>query len=288
MNYRHELGMVSSDDAGAVAIENFGYCDLDIAKYSEFKYGRGDVARMYGQAMARLLFANHPELLAQEELYVSSSAYKAAPPASNSLVSPFVQGAQEVVAQADSPLRVIPFKINRTTITQGDYASMSLAEREVIMSKNGLCLPEGVDIADTSVVALDDIFVTGSHEKSIEELMRKSSVRDTYYLYILRVANGHLSPQIEAQINGTTVTSIDDVLRISEVSCPFVPNARLCKFILSQPADDIERFVSTVDQGVLDTITTYATNDGLAEMATYSDGYHTLLQAQSPAMPTAL
>lgn len=280
MNYRHELGMVESSPSGAVVIDNHGYCDINVGEYSEFKYGRGDIAREYGMAMARLLLHNHPELLEEDELYVSSSAYKAAPPASNSLVEPFVTTANTLADYAGSSLNVVHFKIDRTNITQGDYAAMTVAEREVIMSRNGLVIPKGVNVSGQKVVALDDIFVTGSHEKSIEKLMQKSGVDTTYYLYIMRVRGGHLSPQIEAQINGTTVTSIDDVLRLAETSIPFIPNARMCKFILSKSESDIARFVEQVDPVHLEKITDYATDDGLGDMESYRAGYESLLAAQ--------
>lgn len=254
----NEQGKVYTKD-GTVCVDN----------YSRFKHGDGDVSETFGLQLAEA-FSDQYDSLDGGHILVTSSAYKAAPPASESLLEPFTTRLQERFPAA----RVEPFKIDRTVLTQGDYATMSIEQREDIMKRNGLKLPKNVDIHADAIIALDDILVTGSHEVAVQNLFDRSGVTsDIYYAYLLKVGEGVNDPRIEAAVNYCAVRSLSDVVKVANNSTTFIPNARVCKMIVSSGPEDIAHFSESVeDADVLETIHEYIQGDELDKMQGYTDG----------------
>lgn len=275
---RFTLGNVHTDAGEPVIEPNFPGIELSFEDYSRFKYGDGAVSRMYGAAIARHLVPLCIEYEGDRDLHVTSSAYKIARPASASLVEPFVGMAQAVAYAHGSRGRIVPFKINRANLTDGDYAAMSAEQRSKVMSQNGLNLPKGVVIEDQHVVALDDIRVTGSHEVTLDALLRKKGADVVTHAYILDVPNGKSDPTLEARINKSSVQDIDDLIEVASVK-HFAANARFGKRILTERPDDIRKFVATISPRITSRIINDAIGDGLDEMDRYKKGFHILVDS---------
>lgn len=243
-----------------VVIQDF----TDIPEYSRFKFGDGEVGNKYGTLLGRLVLGDAPELLDNGEVYVASSAYRVAPPASESLLVPFLTSAQLAAKSSDSDTKFTRFKISKAKMATDNYAGMSFEERSRTLQSD-LILPDNTDFEGRHVVILDDIRVTGLREAALKELLGKAGVGHVSFYYVLDVPAGRTYPQTEAVINIRSVKTIDDVL---EIACQpgFVPNVRLCKFILSQSLQDLERFCSSVPREVVDTVLHYIEADNLREV----------------------
>lgn len=242
-------------------VENpYGLC---LRQYSEFKYGNGAVANKLGSFLAQQFLdvadGDHTEVL------VTSSAYKSAPPAARALQDSFVENIRTLSGEEES---VSTFKIYRSNLTNGDYAAMSLEQRQEVMASNGLVLPADLDITDRDIVILDDISVTGSHEELLRNLLAPLNPNSMHYGYVLSVLNGKAFPGIEAAINATSVRSLDDIIWLIE-SPEFIPNARFCKFILSQQLSEIERFIQVAPPTLLEVMSRYIQEDDLAKISSY-------------------
>ncbi len=259
---------------GQIAVAAGG---VNLEEYSRFKHGDGEAAASYGAMLAREFVEVHPSTLNSEPLLVTSSAYKVAPSAAHSLVAPFVAELQRITG---TQTNANAFKIDRAVLTDGDYASLSVEERQQTMERNGLSLPEGLDLRGQSVVLLDDILVTGSHEVVTRKLLDEASAKAIYCGYILRVNGGESFPEVEALINTQVVRNVDDILAITQEP-NFIPNARLCKFILSRPITEIARFCDEAPPETVKTVKAYIRGDGLDTMLKYSETADALLRHNS-------
>jgi hypothetical protein len=231
----------------------------DISEYSRFKFGDGEVSQRYGMLLSGLVLQDTVELLADGDIYVASSAFKVAPPASESLVSPFMGSAERTVASATDSSVLRRFKISKARMATNNYDGMSFDERSRAL-QDDLVLPKGLNLEGQRVVILDDIRVTGLRQAALERLFEGVGVEHASFYYVLDVPGGKEYPQTEALINIRSVKSIDDVLNLA-LKPGFIPNIRLCKFILSQ--DDRERFFALAPQEVVDTIHHYIKADDL-------------------------
>lgn len=235
-------------------------------EYSEFKFGNGEVGEKYGLMLGRLVLqGNQPEtLLDESHVYIASSAYRVAPPASETLVHPFVDSANASAVEAGSLTQFERFKISKARMATDNYAAMTFEERSMTI-QNDLELPKGLDLEGKKVVILDDIRVTGLREAALKLLLENAGVSHTSFYYILNAPEGRKYPQTEAVININSVRTIEDVLELAQKP-GFVPNVRMCKFLLSQSIADIEHFLGAIPKEVASTITKYITEDNLREV----------------------
>jgi hypothetical protein len=260
--------------------------EISLEEYSRFKYGDGDIARKFGQLLAiRALEVIPVDIDNPMPILVTSSAYKTAPPASNALVEPFVTAMREEIPDA----HIEPFKIYRSILTEGDYASMSLEEREAVMERNGLILPDGLPETARAVIALDDILVTGSHERMIHRKLDGTIDALMLYCYILDVSEDATNPAIEAAINHIALSSLKSLIHIAKTCTEFIPNARICKLIVGNTPDEIRRFSEeALDANMpLETILEYVEGDELEKMLAYSLGVKALRSALGIKHPNA-
>ena len=118
---------------------------------------------------------------------------------------------------------------------------MSKEEREKAISSDLFHIDKDFIKERDVLVFIDDIKITGSHEKRIcEMLLREGIKNETIFIYIAEYLGNN--PQIEHQLNHKKVNNlrdINDIIRNEE----FIFNTRVVKFILKQ---DIENFVNFI------------------------------------------
>ena len=232
-------------------IEDF----TDVAEYSRFKFGDGEVSKKYGVMLGELACQ---DIEAGDDVLVTSSAYRFAPPASESLVTPFVQKLCEEGINASA------FKISKAKLATDNYASLSFSDRASTL-QNDLILPAGIELEGKKLIALDDIRVTGLREAALKNLFESMGVDQASFFYVLDVEDGREHPETEAVINIRSVRTIEDVIALAQKP-DFVPNVRLCKFIISRNIADLETFCSQVPVSVARTVVRYIEEDNLREV----------------------
>ncbi len=258
------LGELNIQNNGGELVPNVAQDFTDIAEYSRFKFGDGEAGDKYGSMLGNLVLSEVADLLTSDDVYVASSAYRTAPPASESLVAPFINSADAAADSVGSDTTFNRFKISKAKLATDNYAGMSFEERSRTLQSD-LILPEGLDLAGRRVVILDDIRVTGLREAALKDLLGNAGAEHTSFYYVLNAPQGKEYPQTEAVINIRSVKTIDNILALAEQPT-FVPNVRLCKFILSQSVHDVERFCQIAPQNVVDTVLHYIRADNLEEV----------------------
>lgn len=232
MSERFALACLSRGPAGLRTIPAAA-ARVDLVEYSRFKYGDGAVSAVYGRQLAELMAPTLTHL--DGPLVVTSSGFGFAAPAAHSLVAPFV------AALADAGVRACTARVHRSSVSDGDYAAMSLEQRRAAMSSRALsvsAMPPGA-----LVIAVDDVRVTGVHETAMDECLRAGGARDVMHSYIVDAWDVREDPATEALLNASGVTTDAQLLDLAH-SERFLPNARFCKRVLGMPEPRMQRFLA--------------------------------------------
>ncbi|RNI19026.1 phosphoribosyltransferase family protein [Flexivirga caeni] len=233
---------------------------VDAAGYSRFKHGDAAVARRFAVALAALAAQRLPS----RPVLVTSSAFGRVPPAAYSLVLPFVHQLRAL----RTDLEVGTFGVRREGISNGDYSRMTLAARRGAITAGDLT-PDR-DVAGRLVLALDDIRVTGNHERAMDRCLLEAGVDEVWHLYVVQAGQFAVSPQIESVLNESAIDGVQALLSIASGQ-RFVPNARLCRRVLALPDGELRVFVEQAPPALLRWLESAMAQDGLAAVPAYRE-----------------
>lgn len=238
--------------------------------YSLFKHGDTRYAEAFGSALARHLGSRGG--LGERPVWVTASGFGAVPPAAHTLVDPFIrQLRDDSPGLGPAPPAIIPFRVHRRGVSAGDYARMPPGRRRAAMRPGCMSVPGGVDLRGARVLALDDIRVTGNHERAMHACLLAAGADRVEHLYLVDAHRFAGRPQVESRLNHAAVPDLDALLEV--VRAPwFRPNTRVCRRVLQLPADRLEHFVGSAPQEVLAWIGWAARADRLDRVAVYRPG----------------
>jgi hypothetical protein len=250
---------------------------FDTAAYSRFKYGDGEVAAHYGASLFQLLVRTG-DIVASEPLFVSGSAYYTAPTAAAGIADALAASLQH--NDFDATL----FRIFCNPYT-ADYGAMDAAARTAALSDTSLHLDPTVakHMPGNTLILVDDIRITGRHESALRPLLKRVGAGIVFFCYVavFDQAQGERDPQVEDRLNHTYVKDLRQLLALSQQQ-KFLPNARMCKFVLRSDAGDMRIFGWSLDPDVLSSLLNYIVADGYHLSPQYAHQY-TLLQSIADA-----
>lgn len=247
---------------------------FDTLNYSLFKYGAGTVARQYGYALAARFIKEFPDWIVGEDnrLYVSSSPSKIVPTAAAGIARYFTEAINRYLSSKNLPLAT-HFKLDRYTVFEGDYGTLSTEDRQDIMSRNHFAVPSGIDLSGKNIVVIDDVRITGCHEETIINTLKQCNLRKMCSAYVatLQQGEGTKTPQLESVLNHTVIRSLEDLHHLIQLmSGLYIVNARVCKFLLSQQdLNALESFLTQQEHRFIRLLHHYCVGDGYHEMQTY-------------------
>ncbi|MFC6704793.1 phosphoribosyltransferase family protein [Flexivirga alba] len=233
---------------------------VDAKSYSRFKHGDAAAGRRFAVALAALAARR----LDERPVLVTTSAFAQVPPAAYSLLIPFVQHLR--LLRPD--LQVDTFRITRRGVSNGDYSRMTSEDRRTSIGASDLT-PER-DVTGAVVLALDDIRVTGNHERAMDRCLADAGVAEIRHLYVVDAAAFADCPQIESVLNESATGGAAELLDIA-AERRFVPNARLCRRVLSLPQDELRDFVQRATPSLLGWLSAAIEHDGLARVPAYEN-----------------
>ncbi|GAA4324634.1 hypothetical protein GCM10023149_26380 [Mucilaginibacter gynuensis] len=242
--------------------DNFGFSPGD---YSRFKYGDDAVAYNYGTALADGFIAQH--LVRgdiSQQIVVISSPYSFIPTATFTLKNHFVARLNRWLAAHGQPV-VQETKVHRTITYKEDYGELNAEERLRLIGNDSFHIDKAF-LTNKTLVFLDDIKITGSHERMIMKMVGEYNLQnEIYMLYFAELVSGSIHPKIENFLNYYSVETIFDLDTIIK-SGRFCINTRIVKFILNYKHDSFCIFL----QGQTDEFI-----NNLYDMA-LGNGYHTM------------
>lgn len=248
---------------------------FDAEAYSRFKYGDANAARQYAGELCTAMLVHLDEIDPIDELVVTSSAFKTVPTAAYAIKEAFVP----ILGAARPDLHIVNLKIDREVVRDTDYSNMTLEERQRASRSNGLSIPAELheSLEGSTLLAIDDIRITGSHEEALSDLLGAHEIGHTIFGYVavLDAEIAEAYPQTEFDLNHAVVKGLGDVIDIIR-SGQFMLNARTCKFLLSQEPDKLCEVLEYVDNSTLSEIWTAMLDDGYSHMPQFAAQFERL------------
>ena len=233
--------------------------------YSRFKFGDDAVAKYFGAHLAdgfiRDYLAENP---IKQQVVVISSPYSFIPTATFAMKNWFVARLNRWLARHSYPV-VQETKVHRTITYKEDYGELDAEQRMNLIGNDSFHIDKDF-LQGKTLIFLDDIKITGSHERMIMKMVGEYGLsNDIFMLYFAELVNKNIHPNIENHLNYHQVKNIFDLDGIVK-SNNFCINTRIVKYILNY---DFESFCIFIQDQTFDFINL------LYDMA-LGNGYHTI------------
>jgi len=222
---------------------HFGF---DADDYSRFKFGDGEVSRYFGTDLADGFIS---EILTKQpiekQVVVISSPYSFIPTATFAMKNHFVCRLNRWLAHHGYPV-VQETKVHRTITYKEDYGELDAEQRINLIGNDSFHIDKDF-LKGKTLLFLDDIKITGSHECMIMKMVNEYGLQnDIYMLYFAELVNKNIHPNIENYLNYHHVKNIyhlNDIIKGTN----FCINTRIVKYILNYDHESFCIFIQ--DQG---------------------------------------
>lgn len=245
---------------------SFGFSPVD---YSRFKYGDDAVAANFGTALAEGFIRDVLQNSGlNKQLVVISSPYSFIPTATYAMKNYFVFRLNRWLAENNIPV-VQEAKVHRTITYKEDYGALDAEQRMSLISNDSFHIDAGF-LTDKVLVFLDDIKITGSHERMISKMLKEYNLHnETHMLYFAELVNMDIPPTIENYLNYHEVKTIFDLDRIINGG-HFIVNTRIVKYILNYEHKDFCIFIGYQSKAFMNQLYDMALGNGYHTMDNYS------------------
>ena len=232
MQYTYSLHKIENTD-------NFGFSP---AKYSKFKYGDDSIAKEFGNDLAEGFIKNYlSKTPILKQTVVISSPYAFIPTATFCMKNYFVFRLNRWLAENNLPV-VQETKVTRTITYKEDYGELDEAQRLSLIGNDKFHIDKDF-LKDKTLIFLDDIRITGSHERMITKMLKEYDLENqTHLLYFAELTNRNIHPNVENFLNYYHVKSIfdlDDIIKSDRFSI----NTRIVKYILNSEPNSFKIFI---------------------------------------------
>jgi hypothetical protein len=219
--------------------DEFAFCPIE---YSRFKFGDDVVAESFGMALAKGFIAQHlSSQIITNQIVVISSPYAFIPTATFAMKNYFVYAINKWLADNGLPV-VQEAKIHRTITYKEDYGELDAVARLKLIGNDSFHIDKSF-LKDKTLIFLDDIKITGSHERMITKMIDYFGLQnDVYLLYYAELINSSIHPNIENYLNYYFVKSLSDLDTIIKDG-RFAINTRIVKYILNTPTEEFKGFI---------------------------------------------
>ena len=234
-------------------IKHKNHFEFNPADYSRFKFGDEAIAKMYGTDLANGFISAHLKNQSlQKQIVVISSPYAFIPTATFAMKNHFVYQLNRWLVEMDLPV-VQESKVHRTVTYKEDYGELSAQERIRLIGNDAFYIDRSF-LENKFLIFLDDIKITGSHEKMIVKMINTFHLKNEIaLLYFAELINDEIHPSIENYLNYYSVKSIFDLAQIIE-SGNFFFNTRIVKYILSAGFDSFQLFIENQTEDFINTL----------------------------------
>jgi len=246
------------------------------AAYSRFKFGDGQAAEDFGKALGTgFVQTMGDELLQQKQVVVLASPFSGIPTASYYMKQAFVKILNRFLAWHEKPA-VEECKIYRSTTYRIDYGNLTAEERLQLIGNDSFYTDQHF-LKDKFLIFIDDIRITGSHQKVIERMMQQLGMENAHcFVYFAELANKTIHPNIENYLNYFEVKSLDD-LRSFIFNGYFSFNTRVVKFLLAADTKALGILLQEGSTTFIEQLADWSISNGYHTMEEYQHNYYYLL-----------
>ena len=243
--------------------------DFDAGGYSRFKFGDEQQAKIFGNALAEGFIK---EMLStariDKQIVVISSPYSFIPTATFAMKNYFVFRLNRWLAENDLPV-VQETKVHRTITYKEDYGELNAEQRMKLIGNDSFHI-DAEFLKGKTLLFLDDIKITGSHERMISKMIKQYSLdNDIHMLYFAELINSNIHPNIENYLNYHKVKSIFDLDNIVNGGF-FCINTRVVKYILNYEHDSFCIFLENKSKEFITELYNMALGNSYHTMDSYA------------------
>ncbi len=253
------------------------FTDIQLSEYSQFKHGSKTIARSFGKALSKVV---GPALLHQQDIVIYPAPYNNVPTASSALKDYLVSSLTPFFFEKE--VQVKQSKIHRLYSYDDDYGQMTKEQRQQAISSDIFSIDKNFFKPSDTLVFIDDIKITGSHEERIKELLdREKIINDCIFVYLYEYTGQDAS--IEHRLNHRSVNNlrdVNDIIRNDE----FIFNTRVIKYILKAELLDFSSFITYQSDNFLETLYNFSVLNDYHKNPKYSVNFgilHNLLKLKN-------
>ncbi len=250
---------------------------FDIKDYSKLKYGSNSVGTKFGADLAKAFFAEHYDILASKQLVVTESAYQYMHNAASMITDSFIHTLNDLIVELNGNF-IHRIKINRIVPYIQDYGKVSLQQRVNLLKQDKFTFDYEY-CKDKFIIFIDDIFITGTHQAKIEEMMDtykldKSNAMCVYYAELL---NPYEDPSIESYLNNAFINTLTDLTDLIKIENKYKVIVRTAKMLLSYDnTTEVKLFLSNTNKDILTKIYHGCLGEGYYKNPAYSKNFSLL------------
>lgn len=249
---------------------------FDTTIYSCFKFGDKRAAKKIATELFSVFctLIENGTINMSDSIVVASSAYLYTPAASALIKEEFIKQVNELlVSNNGSPVQEV--RIYRSKVYSQDYGKLTEDERRKLVEDEDFYIDDNF-IDKSSLIVIDDIRVTGLHEKMIVSAIEAGEFlpESTNFLYYASVEDENIPPEIEHALNFSFVRSLDDLKIIMDGS--FQLTMRSLKMILGSKEDDLVPFLSVLETHQVEEIYHAAIGNSLSTIPEYKQSFELL------------
>jgi len=240
--------------------------------YSKFKFGSYSLAEKFGEDLFVYFKAFHfdKHVLDYSKIIVFSSPYMQIPTSSYYLTQSFYNAFKKYLVSKQIENVKLEFgKIERCQTYTEDYGSLKAEERFNLI-KNDTYKLITFPIEDDLCIFIDDISITGSHQRVIEQLLENNCVAtNSFFLYFAKLNKVDECPSFENYLNYSFIDNFSKLIDLI-ISDDFRITTRAIKYILSQTQDNLDLLIKE-----LQIHKKYTICNEIVTMS-YANGYHNI------------
>ena len=224
------------------SVDDISFCQKE---YSQFKYGNYSISKKYGKELFQYFMEELINNIETESLIIYSSPYAYLPTASYHMTQCFVDEMIENRQRLGSIKKIKFGKINRNHSYIEDYGAMNAEERYNLIKNDTYALAE-IPEENATLLFLDDISITGTHQIVIENLLESNGIKNAkLFLYYATLNNPSIPANIENKLNYASVKTYSDLLGVV-LNDNFKNTTRTTKYLLSLPMNDFDSFMREI------------------------------------------
>jgi hypothetical protein len=159
-------------------------------------------------------------------------------------------------------------KVHRTITYKEDYGELDAAQRLQLIGNDSFHIDK-MFLKDKTLVFLDDIRITGGHERMIKKMINEYELDNpVYMLYFAELINHNIHPSVENYLNYFSVQTIfdlDDIINGGN----FCINTRIVKYILNYEHESFCVFLQNKNEAFINELYDMALGNSYHTMDSY-------------------
>ena len=243
--------------------------------YSKLKFGSDAVARAFGHQLAETFFHQHSAELLTQNCVVIPSPYNFVENAATVMAKHFTDRLNHLLANANGK-NVEWSIIHRKVSYTNDYGFLSKAKRRELIDNDLFYLNKDF-LADKTLIFIDDVLITGTHEDKLIEILDKNHLTNrTFFAYYAKYEKGEVGADIEAQLNFAGISEVCDFVALTKQPDHHLI-VRPIKYMLSQDPKIFAAVIKDLDVSFARKMYYGSVGEGYHCIPKYQDNFRQLM-----------